>query len=76
MLSTSDPVRVFEDFAALDLISNGRAEVTAGRGAYVESFPLYGFSLGDYESLFEEHLDLLHARPRGMPLRLPPDRRN
>ncbi len=59
VLSTSDPVRVFEDFTAVDLISNGRAEITAGRGAYVESFPLFGEELSDYDSLFEEKLDLL-----------------
>lgn len=59
VLSTADPVRVFEDFTALDLISNGRAELTAGRGAYTESFPLYGRSLREYDALFEENLDLL-----------------
>ncbi|NNN08816.1 MAG: LLM class flavin-dependent oxidoreductase [Acidimicrobiaceae bacterium] len=59
VLSTSDPVRVYEDFATLDLISQGRAEITAGRGAYVESFPLYGFELEDYNELFEEKLELL-----------------
>lgn len=58
VLSTSDPVRVYEDFSTLDLISRGRAEITAGRGAYVESFPLYGFDLGDYDDLFEEKLEL------------------
>lgn len=59
VLSTADPVRVYEDFATLDLISGGRAEITAGRGAYVESFALYGFELEDYDALFEEKLDLL-----------------
>jgi len=59
VLSTSDPVRVYEDFATLDLISRGRAEITAGRGAYVESFALYGFDLDDYNDLFDEKLDLL-----------------
>jgi probable LLM family oxidoreductase len=59
VLSTADPVKVFEDFAAVDLISGGRAEITAGRGAYTESFPLFGFDLADYDELFEEHLDLL-----------------
>ena len=59
VLSTADPVRVFEDFAAVDLISGGRAEITAGRGAYTESFPLFGYDLADYDSLFEEKLQLL-----------------
>lgn len=59
ILSSSDPVRVFEDFATLDLLSNGRAEILAGRGAFVESFPLFGLALDDYESLFEQHLELL-----------------
>ncbi len=59
VLSTADPVKVFEDFAAVDLISGGRAEITAGRGAYRESFPLFGFDLADYDDLFEEKLDLL-----------------
>lgn len=61
ILSSSDPVRVFEDFATLDLLSNGRAEIMAGRGAFVESFPLFGLDLDDYESLFDEHLELLLA---------------
>ena len=59
VLSTADPVKVFEDFAAVDLISGGRAEITAGRGAYTESYPLFGYDLGDYDELFEEKLDLL-----------------
>ncbi len=59
VLSTSDPVKVFEDFTAVDLISDGRAEITAGRGAYTESFPLFGHDLSDYDELFEEKLDLL-----------------
>ncbi len=59
VLSTADPVKVFEDFTAVDLISGGRAEITAGRGAYTESFPLFGRDLADYDELFEEHLDLL-----------------
>ncbi len=61
VLSTSDPVKVFEDFTAVDLISNGRAEITAGRGAYTESFPLFGHDLSDYDELFEEKLELLLA---------------
>jgi probable LLM family oxidoreductase len=59
VLSTADPVKVFEDFTAVDLISGGRAEITAGRGAYIESFPLFGFDVADYDELFEEKLDLL-----------------
>ena len=59
VLSTADPVKVFEDFTAVDLISGGRAEITAGRGAYTESFPLFGHDLADYDDLFEEKLDLL-----------------
>jgi probable LLM family oxidoreductase len=59
VLSTADPVKVFEDFAAVDLISDGRAEIAAGRGAYTESFPLFGHDLSDYDNLFEEKLDLL-----------------
>ena len=59
ILSSADPVRVFEDFATLDLLSGGRAELMAGRGAFVESFPLFGFELADYDSLYNEKLDLL-----------------
>ncbi|KGR78361.1 LLM class flavin-dependent oxidoreductase [Ureibacillus manganicus] len=59
VLSTLDPVRLFEDFAQLDLISGGRAEILAGRGAFIESFPLFGYDLNDYNELFEEHLELL-----------------
>lgn len=59
VLSTADPVKVFEDFATVDLLSGGRAEITAGRGAYTESFPLFGHDLADYDALFEEKLDLL-----------------
>ncbi|SFE61621.1 probable oxidoreductase, LLM family [Paenibacillus catalpae] len=59
VLGTADPVRVFEDFATLDLISNGRAEIIAGRGAYIESFPLFGFELDDYKELFTEKLELM-----------------
>src|SRR5579872_3505951 len=61
VLSASDPVRVFQEFATLDLISRGRAEIVAGRGSFVESFPLFGFRLEDYDSLFAEKLDLLLA---------------
>lgn len=64
VLSTHDPVRVFENFVGVDLISNGRAEITAGRGAYTESLPLQGFDLGDYDALFDEQLDLLERLAR------------
>jgi probable LLM family oxidoreductase len=59
ILSTADPVQVFEDFATVDLVSGGRAEIIVGRGAFVESFPLFGFDLADYDALFAEKLDLL-----------------
>ncbi|MGM7778939.1 LLM class flavin-dependent oxidoreductase [Arthrobacter sp. KNU-44] len=59
VLSSADPVRVFEDFATLDLISGGRAEITAGRGAYLESFPLFGQPLERYDEYFEDRLELL-----------------
>jgi probable LLM family oxidoreductase len=59
VLSAADPVRVFQEFATLDLISKGRAEIVAGRGSFVESFPLFGLKLEDYDSLFAEKLDLL-----------------
>ncbi|QKE72398.1 LLM class flavin-dependent oxidoreductase [Arthrobacter citreus] len=59
VLSSADPVRVFQDFATLDGISNGRAEIMAGRGSFIESFPLFGYNLNDYDELFEEKLDLL-----------------
>lgn len=59
VLSSDDPVRVFERFATLDAISNGRAEITLGRGSFTESFPLFGYDLGDYETLFSEKLDLM-----------------
>ncbi len=61
VLSSDDPVRVFQEFATLDLISQGRAEVMAGRGSFIESFPLFGYDLSDYDSLFSEKLDLLLA---------------
>ena len=59
VLSTLDPVRLYEDFATLDLISGGRAEILAGRGAFIDSFPLFGYSTNDYNELFSEHMDLL-----------------
>ena len=58
VLSSDDPVRVFERFATLDAVSNGRAEVILGRGSFIESFPLFGYDLRDYETLFDEKLDL------------------
>jgi probable LLM family oxidoreductase len=61
VLSSDDPVRVFEEFASLDLISNGRAEIMAGRGSFIESFPLFGYDLDDYDVLFAEKLELLLA---------------
>lgn len=59
VLSSDDPVRVFQDFATLDLLSDGRAEIMAGRGSFIESFPLFGYDLHDYNALFAEKLDLL-----------------
>ena len=59
VLSSDDPVRVFQEFAILDLLSGGRAEIMAGRGSFIESFPLFGYDLDDYDTLFEEKLELL-----------------
>lgn len=59
VLSSSDPVKVYQDFATLDLLSGQRAEIVAGRGSFIESFPLFGYDLKDYNKLFEEKLDLL-----------------
>lgn len=59
VLSTSDPVRVYEDFATLDLISNGRAEIVAGRGSRLGAYELLGFDMSNYEELFEQNLALL-----------------
>lgn len=59
VLSSSDPVRLYQSFATLDLLSDGRAELMAGRGSFTESFPLYGYDLADYDALFEEKLELL-----------------
>jgi probable LLM family oxidoreductase len=61
VLSSADPVKVFQDFATLDLISGGRAEIMAGRGSFIESFPLFGYDLEDYDELFAEKLELLLA---------------
>lgn len=59
VLSSADPVRVYQSFATIDQLSNGRAEIVAGRGSFIESFPLYGYNLNHYDELFEEKLDLL-----------------
>ena len=59
VISSDDPVRVFQEFATVDLLSGGRAEIMAGRGSFIESYPLFGYDLGDYEALFAEKLDLL-----------------
>jgi probable LLM family oxidoreductase len=59
VISSDDPVRVFQQFATLDLVSGGRAEIMAGRGSFIESFPLFGYELRDYDELFSEHLELL-----------------
>src|SRR5438445_7815561 len=59
VLSAADPVRLFQEFATLDLISRGRAEMVVGRGSFIEAFPLFGLELDDYDSLFAEKLDLL-----------------
>jgi probable LLM family oxidoreductase len=59
VLSSDDPVRVFEEFATVDLLSGGRAEIMAGRGSFIESFPLFGYNLADYDELFAEKLELL-----------------
>src|SRR6188472_3780863 len=59
VLSSSDPVRIYQSFAMIDQLSGGRAEINAGRGSFTESFPLYGYDLSDYDELFEEKLNLL-----------------
>lgn len=65
VLSSDDPVRVFQDFAQVDLLSHGRAEIMAGRGSFIESFPLFGNNLNDYDTLFAEKLDLLIELNKG-----------
>jgi len=69
VLSSDDPIRVFQRFSTVDALSNGRAEITVGRGSFVESFPLFGLELSDYETLFEEKLDLLAAVVAEEPVR-------
>jgi probable LLM family oxidoreductase len=68
VLSSDDPVRVFQEFAELDLISGGRAEIMAGRGSFIESFPLFGYDLEDYDELYAEKLELLLALRAGNPV--------
>ena len=68
VLSTQDPVRVYTNFATLDAVSNGRAQLILGRGSLTESFPLFGFDLADYEELFEEKLDLFTRLLRDQPV--------
>src|SRR5580700_5741178 len=68
VLSSDDPIRVFQRFATLDAVSNGRAEVILGRGSFTESFPLFGFELSQYEELFEDKLDLFAALLRQEPV--------
>ena len=65
VLSSEDPVRVYEQFATLDALSNGRAELMVGRGSFTESFPLFGYDLADYEELFEEKLSMMVALQKG-----------
>ena len=68
VLSSDDPIRVFERFSTLNAVSNGRAEVTLGRGSFIESFPLFGFDLKDYEKLFEEKLEIFAALLKNDPV--------
>ena len=65
VLSSDDPIRVWQQFATLDLLSNGRAEIMAGRGSFIESFPLFGYDLNDYDELFEEKLAGAARDPQG-----------
>src|SRR5579859_5256355 len=68
VLSSDDPIRVFQRFSTVDAISSGRAEVILGRGSFIESFPLFGFDLSDYEKLFEDKLDLFAALLKNEPV--------
>ncbi len=68
VLSSDDPIRVFQRFATVDALSNGRAEVILGRGSFTESFPLFGFDMAEYEMLFEEKLDLFSLLLREEPV--------
>jgi probable LLM family oxidoreductase len=65
ILSSDDPIRVYQQFATLDLLSNGRAEIMAGRGSFIESFPLFGYDLNNYDALFAEKLEMLLAIRQG-----------
>ncbi|HRH37465.1 MAG TPA: LLM class flavin-dependent oxidoreductase, partial [Flavobacteriales bacterium] len=65
VLSSDDPVRVFQQYATLDLLSSGRAEIMAGRGSFTESFPLFGYELADYDTLFSEKLAMLLELRKG-----------
>jgi len=68
VLSSDDPIRVYQRFATIDALSNGRAEITAGRGSFIESFPLFGYELSDYGVLFEEKLQLLATALKERPV--------
>src|SRR6188768_1225634 len=68
VLSSDDPIRVFQRFATVDALSNGRAEIILGRGSFTESFPLFGFDLAQYEQLFEEKLELFAELLKGTPV--------
>ncbi|MFT4203712.1 MAG: LLM class flavin-dependent oxidoreductase [Chitinophagaceae bacterium] len=68
VLSSTDPVKLYQDFSTVDLISNGRAEITLGRGSFIESFPLFGYGLEDYDGLFSEKLDLMLRLNENKPL--------
>jgi probable LLM family oxidoreductase len=68
VLSSDDPIRVFQRFSTLDAVSQGRAEIIVGRGSFTESFPLFGFAMNDYEILFEEKLDVLGEALKGTPV--------
>lgn len=68
VLSSDDPVRAYQQFATLDLLSGGRAEIMVGRGSFIESFPLFGYDLRDYDELFSEKLDLMLALRKGNPV--------
>src|SRR5690606_37544612 len=68
VISSADPVKLYQDFAMIDLLSNGRAELMAGRGSFIESFPLLGYDLKDYDTLFSEKLDLLLQINRQQPV--------
>src|SRR5690554_1887799 len=68
VLSSDDPIRVFQRFSTVDALSNGRAEVILGRGSFTESFPLFGFDLKDYQQLFEEKIELFSELLKGEPV--------